>query len=205
MEQSRRRVVARIVLLLVWAYGNAGAIYALSVMFSDSVTWQNASPGVKVLSVLFGGGILILEAFWLILFVRDLFRGEGTQYLLSRSSHGTARISLRAIQASLMRRARDLEEVIGARITVRRPAEKRLRVDVAYTTTEDRNAILVSESLRRALRERFEEIVQPVEGFEVEFDVKIDGFVPGAPVAPEPQEEEPEEREPFTGPRYPVD
>lgn len=205
MEQSRRRIVARIVLLLVWAYGNAAAIYALSLLFSDAETWDTASPGVKVLSVVFGGGILGLEVLWLLLFVRDLFRGEGTQYLLSRSSHGTARISLRAIQASLMRRVRDLDEVIGARISVRRPADKRLKVDVAYTTTEDRNAILVSESLRRALRERFEEIVQPVEGFVVDFDVKIDGFVPGAPRVEEPEEPEIEEREPFTGPRYPID
>ena len=76
---------------------------------------------------------------------------------------------------------------------------------MAYTTTEDRNAILVSESLRRALRERFEEIVHPEEGFEVEFDVKIDGFVPGVQPVEEKPKEEPEETEPFTGPRYPID
>jgi len=205
MEQSRRRVVARILLLLVWAYGNAAAIYALTIMVSDAATWNESPPGVKVLSILFGVLILALEILWLLLFVRDLFRGEGTQYLLSRTPQGTARISLRAIQASLLRRVRDLDEVIGARITVRRPADKRLKVDVAYTTTEDRNAILVSESLRRALRERFEEIVHPEEGFEVEFDVKIDGFVPGVPPVEEKPEGEPEEGEPFTGPRYPID
>ena len=49
MEQSRRRVVARVLLLLVWAYGNAAAIYALSIMVSDSPTWTQAPPGVKVL------------------------------------------------------------------------------------------------------------------------------------------------------------
>jgi len=205
MEQSRRRVVARILLFLVWAYGNAAAIYALSILVSDSDAWNQAPPGVKVLSVLFGVIILALEVLWLLLFVRDLFRGEGTQYLLSRTPEGTARISLRAIQASLLRRTRDLDEVIGARITVRRPADKRLRVEVAYTTTEDRNVILVSETLRKALRERFEEIVHPEEGFEVEFDVKIDGFVPGVPPAEEKPEEVSEEREPFRGPRYPID
>jgi hypothetical protein len=77
-------------------------------------------------------------------------------------------------------------------------------VEVSYTTTEDRNAIKVSESLRKALRERFAELVQPEEDFEVEFDVKVEGFVPGsAPVKEGPPEEE--EKEPFTGPRYPID
>lgn len=203
MEQSRRRVVARVLLFLVWAYGTAAAVFAFSTLFSHE--WPEPSRGVRVLAILFGIAILVLEGVWLALFVRDLFRGEGTQYLLSRTPEGTARISLRAIQSSLLRRVRDLDEVIGARIAVRRPAEKRLRVDVAYTTTEDRNAILVSESLRRALRERFEELVHPEEGFDVEFDVKIDGFVPAVTTPVEEPPETGEETEPFTGPRYPID
>jgi hypothetical protein len=203
MEQSRRRVVARVLLFLVWAYGTAAAVFAFTTLFANE--WPEPSRGVRVLAILFGIAILVLEGVWLALFVRDLFRGEGTQYLLSRTQEGTARISLRAIQSSLLRRVRDLDEVIGARIAVRRPAEKRLRVDVAYTTTEDRNAILVSESLRRALRERFEELVHPEEGFDVEFDVKIDGFVPAVAAPAEEPPESGEETEPFTGPRYPID
>jgi hypothetical protein len=203
MEQSRRRVVARVLLFLVWAYGTAAAVFAFSTLFVNE--WPEPSRGVRVLAILFGIAILVLEGVWLALFVRDLFIGEGTQYLLSRTPEGTARISLRAIQSSLLRRVRDLDEVIGARIAVRRPAEKRLRVDVAYTTTEDRNAILVSESLRRALRERFEELVHPEEGFDVEFDVKIDGFVPAVTAPADQPSEGGEESEPFTGPRYPVD
>jgi hypothetical protein len=205
MEQSRRRLVGRSLMVVAWAYATFVSIYVLSSAFGADVFWSGVPGGVKAIAVIFGVLVLVLDGLWVILFVRDLFRREATQYLLSRTKEGTARISLRAIQASLLRRARELDEVIGARVSVRRPAEKKLRVDVAYTTTEDRNAILVSESLRRALRDRFEELVKAEDDFTVEFDVKIDGFVPPN-VTPRPgPEEETEDREPFTGPRYPID
>ena len=63
----------------------------------------------------------------------------------------------------------------------------------------------MSESLRRALRDRFEELVKAEEDFVVEFDVKIDGFVPATVATKAEREDETEDREPFTGPRYPID
>jgi hypothetical protein len=96
-----------------------------------------------------------------------------------------------------------MPDVISAKLNVRRPAMDRVRVEISYSTTEDKNAIALSESLRNALRRRFEELVHPDDAFEVEFDVKIDGFVPGPARAEQPEKQE--EAEPFTGPRYPID
>jgi hypothetical protein len=206
MEQSRRRFVGRSLLALAWLFATIGALYMVSLPVSSGdhwVNWRDAPPPVKVFVMLFSVSILALNALWFGLFFRDLVRGEGSQYLLSRSDEGSARISLRALQASLLRRAREMEEVIGARLAVRRPESKRLRVEVYYTTTEDRNAIKVSEALRSAVKERFEELVHPEEGFTVDFDLKIEGFVPGSAGVEPPSEEK--EEEPFTGPRYPID
>jgi hypothetical protein len=202
--QNRRRFVGRALLVLSWAYATAVGAYVLASALTHPAWWNEMASSVRVLGSLGGIAILTLGVSYLLLFVRDLLKGEGSQYLLSKTSQGTARISLRAIQTSLMRRVRELDEVIGAKLAVRRPAEKRLKVEVAYTTTEDRNAILVSEALRKALRERFNELVHPEEGFEAEFDVKIDGFVPGGSGARK-KEEETEPEQPFTGPRYPID
>lgn len=202
--QNRRRLAGRALLVLSWTYATGVGIYVLVSALGHPDWWGMVPSSFRALALLSAVLVLALDATWAVLFVRDLLKGEGSQYLLSKTSQGTARISLRAIQTSLTRRAREMEEVIGAKLSVRRPAEKKLRVEVAYTTTENRNAIQVSEALRKALRERFGELVHPEEGFEAEFDVKIDGFVPAAP-GPGKREEDARPEEPFTGPRYPID
>jgi hypothetical protein len=204
MEHGRRRLVGKVLVALTWAYATGFALYVLGMAIVQPVYWTGAPQGARVPALLLGMAVLALDVVWIVLFLREVLQGEGSQYLLSKTAEGTARISLRAVQASLLRRAREAEEVIGVRLVLHRPVEKRLRVEVSYTTTEDRNAIQVSEALRRTLRERFGELVQPEEGFEVEFDVKVEGFVPGTAPASEPAAPG-EEREPFTGPRYPVD
>ena len=192
MERSRRRLVGKALLVLVWMYGNCTAVYLVL-----DPGWASA----RTLGVVCGIVVLAFDALYLGFAVRDVVGGEGGGYLLSKTEEGTARISLRAVHSSLLRRAREMEEVIGARVNLRRPSEKRLHVEVTYTTQEGREAIHVSESLRKALRERFEELVHPAAGFEVEFDAKLDGFAPSGTPAP-PREKE---REPFTGPRYPIE
>jgi hypothetical protein len=204
MEHSRRRLVGRVLAAVTWVYATVLALYVLGMAIVRPDYWTLAPQGAQVAALLVGIAVLALDVVWIALFLRELLQGEGSQYLLSRTAEGTARISLRAVQASLLRRAREAEEVIGVKVVLRRPVEKKLRVEVSYTTTEDRNAIKVSEALRRVLRERFGELVQPEDDFEVEFDVKVEGFVPGTAPAGEPREKE-VEQEPFTGPRYPVD
>jgi hypothetical protein len=204
MEHGRRRTVGRALLALTWLYGTAAAgIYVVALLLDRPDLWSEAPRWLTVLAVLLAVAILALDVTWVAMFVREVLSGGGSQYLLSRTQEGTARISLRAIQASLHRRVRELPEVIGAKVAVRRPGVKSLEVEANYTTTEDRDAILVSEVVRRALRERFEELVHPEEGCEVEYEVKIDGFVPAGPQAATPEKRE--EEEPFTGPRYPID
>ncbi|MHC4472663.1 MAG: Asp23/Gls24 family envelope stress response protein [Planctomycetota bacterium] len=204
MVHGRRRTVGKALLTLCWIYGTtASAIYVLSLLGDREDIWSDAPRWLTILGVLVAVAILALNVAWIALFFRELLSGGGSQYLLSRTQEGTARISLRAIQASLVRRVRELDEVIGAKVTVRRPGEKSLEVEANYTTTEDRNAILVSEVVRRALRERFEELVHSEEGCEVIYEVRIDGFVPSA--GQPPKQEKKEEAEPFTGPRYPID
>jgi hypothetical protein len=76
-------------------------------------------------------------------------------------------------------------------------------VEVTLSTKEGRDAIEVSERLRRSLQDRFAELVHPEEGFQTEFEVSIEGLAPGdGSVAGKPPEKE---REPFTGPRYPIE
>lgn len=205
MEQSRRRLIGRALLALAWVYGTGGSLYVLAMLIEQPVHWMAAPAGLRILAILISVLVLTLDVAWLVLSGRDLFRGEGTQYLLSSTPEGTARISLRAIHSSLLRRAREVDDVIHVKVAVRRPAEDRIRVEVNYTTPEDRNAILVSESLRKMLRERFEELVHPEEDLQVDFDVKLEGFVPAGAGARERRTSEKESREPFTGPRYPID
>jgi len=204
MEHGRRRLLGKVLVALTWLYATGFALYVLGMAIVQPVYWVDAPQGARVPALLVGMAVLALDVVWIVLFFRELLQGEGSQYLLSRTAEGTARISLRAVQTSLLRRAREAEEVIGVKLVLRRPVEKKLRVEVSYTTTEDRNAIKVSEALRRMLRERFAELVQPEEDFEVEFDVKVEGFVPGTAPAREPRAEQ-EEPEPFRGPKYPVD
>ncbi len=204
MEHGRRRLVGKVLVALTWIYATGFSLYVLGMAIVQPGYWVAAPQGARVPALLLGMAVVVLDVIWIVLFLRELLQGEGSQYLLSRSAEGTARISLRAVQASLLRRAREAEEVIGVKLVLRRPAEKKLRVEVSYTTTEDRNAIKVSEALRESLRERFEELVQPEDDFEVEFDVKVEGFVPGTAPLAEVKEKDVEE-EPFTGPRYPVD
>lgn len=201
--QGGRRLLGKALMAFTWLFATLVTVYILAMALDPPPYWEEVPKGVKVPGILFAVGILSLTVTWAVLKGREIVKGEGSQYLLSRTSEGTARISLRAIQTSLQRRVRDMPDVIGVRLLVKRPATSRLRVEVSYTTTEDKNAIVVSEKLRKALRERFRELVQAEEGFELEFDVKIDGFVP-SPGGSDSAESEPEE-EPFTGPRYPID
>lgn len=205
MEQSRRRLVGRALLALVWIYATGGSIYVLAMLVEQPEHWTAAPAGLRILTILLSVLVLTLDVGWLVLSGRDLVRGEGTQYLLSSTPEGTARISLRAIHSSLLRRAREIEDVIHVKVAVRRPSEDRIRIEVNYTTPEDRNAIVVSETLRKMLRERFEELVHPEEDLVVDFDVKLEGFVPAGTGARERRTPEKESREPFTGPRYPID
>jgi hypothetical protein len=203
MGHNRRRLLGKALLVLCWFFGSLTAIYMVGGALRQPPFWAEIPQPVRVLGVLLGIAITALNVGWIVLFVREVVRGEGSQYLLSRTDEGTARISLRAIRSSLFRRVREIEDVISAKLAVRRPASNRVRVEVSYTTTEDRNAIVLSESIRKVLRSRFEELVHSDDEFEIEFDVKIDGFVPGGAKQEEP--EKAEEAEPFTGPRYPID
>lgn len=205
MEQSRRKLVGRVLLVLAWLYATAGSLSVLAMVVEQPPHWAMTPSGLRAVRVLLSVAVLGLDVVWLVLFGRDLARGEGGQYLLSSTPEGSARISLRAIHSSLLRRARDVADVIHVKVTVRRPEKDRIRVEVAYTTPEDRSAIVVSEALRRALRERFEELVHPEEDLDVEFDVKLDGFVPGGAGSRREEKRDQGSREPFTGPRYPVD
>lgn len=205
MAQSRRRLTGRFLLAAAWLYATCGSLYTFLMLIDPGVHWHDAPPGLRVALILFAILIAALNVLWLVLSGRDLFRGEGSQYLLSSTPEGTARISLRAIHSSLLRRARETPEVTRVKIAIRRPEKERIRVEATYATREDRNAIAVSETLRRALKERFEELVHPEEDLKVEYDVKLEGFTP-ATAGERPSAEPPREgEEPFTGPRYPID
>jgi hypothetical protein len=196
MDSSRRRLVGVSLLVLAWVYGNAAALYLL---FTPSFV-----PPASAAALGIGGGVAILafDLLYLGFAVRDLLWRQGGGYVVSRTDLGMARISLRAIQTSLLRRARETEDVLAARVGLRRPAARRLVVEVTLSTGEGTDAIEVSERLRRALQERFAELVHPEEGFQTDFEVSIEGLAPRAGSAERPAEKE---REPFTGPRYPIE
>ena len=99
MEYSRRRVLGKAVLFLAWLYATVAAIRILALGLVAPGDLQITPAWLKVLAILLGVALLVLEGVWVGLFVRDLLRGEGSQYLLSRTDQGTARISLRAIRA----------------------------------------------------------------------------------------------------------
>ncbi len=204
MDGSPRRGLGRAIAILNIAFGVSISLYLIPVSLSAPAWWTSAPPWVRAVSLSLAAITCGLVVAFLALLVRDLLRGETGRYVLSRSEEGTARISLRAIQASLLRRAREVPEVAGAKVTVRRPRRQQLRVEISFATAEDRDAIAVSEALKRALRERLADLVHPDGGMEAVFDVRVESLVAsGAKAAETAPAEKP--GEPFTGPRYPVD
>ena len=102
-----------------------------------------------------------------------------------------------------------LPEITRLRIAVESGGQKKVVIRGQFQCPEGISNLEASRLLRRALGERFAEMVQLTDGNKVEMEIEFLGFAgkltrkASETVNPEPEPEP--EPPPFTGPKYPID
>ncbi len=137
-------------------------------------------------------------------------RSTEEQYILTKNPDGQARVAVAAIRDSLQRVVEEFPGVDSARVGVTKLANKKVVVQTNFRTAHGASVVQVTEAMRQALRNRFDEIVQLAEGEAAVFEFNLEGFLadssaPEAPVPPPEPEPENENRATFTGPKYPIE
>lgn len=151
--------------------------------------------------------VALLIVIWNLTRLVKALRGSSSRdaYIQSKAPQGEGPgVSLRALENSLIKMAKDLPEIKKVFLQVRKGGDKEIKIEVRYVTYEGLNVIKVSEKLRSALAARFNEIVQLQEDCRLDFDIRLDRLSPGK-MKREKREESPKEEETFTGPKFPVD
>jgi hypothetical protein len=117
------------------------------------------------------------------------------------------RVSRDALETGLRQAGEALAEITRLRIAVESGGPKKVLIRGQFQCPEGISNLEASRLLRRALGERFGEMVQLTDGGKVEMEIEFLGFAgklsrkASEPVDPEPEPEP----SPFTGPEYPID
>ncbi len=147
------------------------------------------------------GVVLLLWNFtWL---VRRSQPRQISNWVVSDTPVGPVRIAREAIEFGLQRAGEHLGEITRMRVFVDNRQAKRILVTAQFHCAEGSNNLSASQRLHGALRDRFTEMVRPVDGTEVEFDLEFQGFA--GKVGKKGVDVPPPEPPPFTGPKYPID
>lgn len=134
----------------------------------------------------------------------NIWNNETRRYIQSKAAGGTARVSLDAIQRSLMATARSMPEIARCRLNVFRVGHTRYKVGVLFWMNEGSSVINISEKLRLVLKKRFADLVTISPQDRVDFDITLAG-IEKAKRHSTGQQEESGARAPFKGPVYPVE
>lgn len=106
----------------------------------------------------------------------NVWNSDTRRYISSKGASGTARVSLDAIQRSLVAVARSMSEIARVRLEVYRTGHTRYKVEVMFWMREGPNVINISEKLRLVLKKRFAEIVSISPQDRVDFDITLAGI-----------------------------
>ena len=159
--------------------------------------------GVAWLVFLLAIVLLIANFAWL---VRRPEAKVERNYVISETAGGPVRVAREALESGLRQAGEALPEITRLRTQVDASVPKRIAVVAWFQCAEGTSNLAASQRLRQALGDRFREMVRPVDGARVDFEIEFQGFSgklgkKGADVPP-PAEPEPP---PFTGPKYPID
>ncbi len=191
------------------------SLAALSAAVFFIIAWlgnpPNVSPGFLAVC---GVGVLFLNVVR-ILYFRSGKRADEAGPLSSMTDDGIVHVSREAVESGLRAAGEGLSDVTRLRVKVLTPGRRRHRIRAHYLAPEGVQILEVGSKLRRALLDRFGELVRVDEG-KLEVEMIFEGFYgkakgvkrPEPEPEPEPEVSEPAEPEappPFTGPRYPID
>ena len=134
-------------------------------------------------------------------------RREGpppSNWVISETGSGPVRVAREAIEAALRTAGEALPEITRVRVQVDHSAQKRILVTGQFHCAEGQDHLNASQRLRRAMLDRFGELVRLGDGRRAEFELEFQGFFgkvdKRAGAVPPP-----EDATPFTGPQYPID
>ena len=151
--------------------------------------------------------VLNLNLVQILLFV--FWNSEVRRYIASKSTSGTARVSLDAIERSLIATTKGIPEITKCRLRIYRIGAKRHKVEVLFWISEDCNVLNISEKLRLLLKKRFSELVSVEPDERVFFEISLAGIqkrknkASYASMGP-PKDAIDASKRQFKGPVYPV-
>lgn len=137
-------------------------------------------------------------------FLYNIWNSESRRYIASKTASGTARVSLDAIQRSLMASANAMPEIARCRLEVYRIGHTRYKVSCLFWMLEGRSVINISEKLRLVLKKQFSDLVSISPQDRVDFDITLAGMLKQKKPAGGPQKGAAVQA-PFQGPVYPVE
>jgi len=139
----------------------------------------------------------------------SIWNTDTRRYITSKGPHGSTRVSLDAIERSLVAASREMGEVEKAKLSVYRIGGKRYKIEVRFWIPEYSNAQSVTEKLRLVLKKRFSELISLEPDERVFFEINLAGFKKGKrslafpPGGPPRDAVDPSHRQ-FKGPVYPI-
>lgn len=157
-------------------------------------------------------GVLVFAVLLLVCNATYLLRRRPApllRFVLSAAPGGAVRVSRDALETGMRQAGEALPEITRLRIAVESGGQKKVVIRGQFQCPEGISNLEASRLLRRALGERFAEMVQLTDGNKVEMEIEFLGFAgkltrkASETVDPEPEPEP--EPPPFTGPKYPID
>jgi len=218
MAAPRHRLADRLLLVTNLVVANAAAAVFVVLFVQPGVfVGGDAGPFAQVLGsgriavlplgdplvwllLLLGIGLLIWNFAWL---VRRREAAPPTNWVVSDTPSGPVRIAREALENGLRQAGESLPEVTRVRVQVDTRTMKRILVVGQFQCAEGTNNLAASQRLRSCMVDRLNEMVRPVDGTRIEFDLEFQGFA--GKLGKKGTDVPPPEAPPFTGPRYPID
>lgn len=164
----------------------------------------------KTSLALIGCLLIILNLNLIQFLLYSLWNTDVRRYISSKTTSGTARVSLDAIERSLKAAAQEVGEIERAKLRVYRIGAKRYKVEVRFWIPVDCNALKINERLRLILKKRFSELVSIEPDEKVFFEINLAGFKGRKKSSPvraggPPRDAIDTSQRQFKGPVYPVE
>jgi hypothetical protein len=205
MAIRKRSVVGSMAGLL-----NGGvALFVAAQVFQWVLTDRWPDPPANLWPFLLALAVFIVNVAYLVISFKEIFGGGEMRYITTRAPDGTARISVRALRAALERSVSEETGVTAVRIRLRRDGDDRIRISAKVRAESEQNAVQLANRVRTAIRTSFFRVVPDDGSHKLHVVVKIaalgEAAALGRPEAEDGDGSRTEERDIFTGPRYPVE